>query len=93
MTNLKSVSLTALLLACQCTSLLADTLTVNSVIDGVTIYKKGAMVNRKAKVSVPAGVTVVKIPMLSPVLVQKSLQVGISNADVVLGGVRLDFEV
>ena len=93
MTNLKSVSLIALLLACQCTSLLADTLTVNSVIDGVTIYKRGAMVNRKAKVSVPAGVTVVKIPMLSSVLVQKSLQVGISNADVVLGGVRLDFEV
>lgn len=93
MTSLKSIPLIVSLLGLPIANLFADTLTVNSVIEGVTIYKEGALISRKAKVKVPAGVTIVKVPMLSPVLVQKSLQVGISNADVSLGNVKLDFEI
>lgn len=75
------------------TEVWADTLTVSSSIQNVTIYKKGAMVGRKAKVNLPAGVTVVKLPLLSPLLDQKSLQVGVTNTDVSLGNVNIDFEL
>ncbi len=74
-------------------SVFADTLTVSSTIDKVTIYKQGALVNRKAHVKVPAGVTVVKMPMLSPVFDSKTLQVGVSNADIKLGKVDSQIEM
>ncbi len=73
--------------------LFADTLSVNSTIEKVTVYKKGALVSRKAHVKIPAGVTVVKIPMLSPVFDQKSVQVGVSNADISLGKVHVEMEM
>ena len=72
---------------------LADTLSVQSDIHTVTIYKQGALVNRKGHVKVPAGVTVVKVPMLSPVFNQKTLQVGISNTDIKLGKVDAQIEM
>lgn len=73
--------------------LFADTLSVNSTIEKVTVYKQGALVSRKAHVKIPAGVTVVKIPMLSPVLDRKSVQVGVSNADISLGKVYVEMEM
>lgn len=84
----------ALLVVCltaQC--LFADTLTVNSNIEKVTVYKKGALISRKAHVEIPAGVTVVKIPMLSPLFDQKTVQVGVTNADITLGKVRVEIEM
>lgn len=82
------------LIACLMSqNLFADTLSVNSTIEKVTVYKKGAMVSRKAHVKIPAGVTVVKIPMLSPVLDRKSVQVGVSNADISLGKVNVEMEM
>lgn len=74
-------------------NLFADTLSVNSTIEKVTVYKQGALVSRKAHVKIPAGVTVVKIPMLSPVLDRKSVQVGVSNADISLGKVNVEMEM
>ena len=74
-------------------NLFADTLSVNSTIEKVTVYKQGALVSRKAHVKIPAGVTVVKIPMLSPVFDQKSVQVGVSNADISLGKVHVEMEM
>lgn len=84
----------ALLVTCLTTSCLyADTLSVNSTIEKVTVYKKGALVSRKAHVKIPAGVTVVKVPMLSPVFEQKTIQVGVTNADLSLGKVKVEMEM
>lgn len=71
----------------------ADTLTTQSKIDEVTIYKQGAMVERTAHVKIPAGVSIIKIPMISHKLDQKSVQVGISNSDITLGKVDVIMEV
>lgn len=71
----------------------ADTLSVQSDIHTVKIYKQGALINRKAHVKVPAGVTVVKIPMLSPMFDPKTMQVGISNTDIKLGKVDSQIEM
>ncbi len=78
-------------LVTQC--LYADTLSVNSTIEKVTVYKKGALVSRKVHVKIPAGVTVLKIPMLSPVFNQKTIQVGVSNSDISLGKVKVEMEM
>lgn len=78
-------------LVTQC--LYADTLSVNSTIEKVTVYKKGALVSRKVHVKIPAGVTVVKVPMLSPVFDQKSIQVGVTNTDISLGKVNVEMEM
>jgi len=59
----------------------------------VTVYKQGALVSRKAHVKIPAGVTVVKVPMLSPMFNQKSIQVGVTNADISLGKVDVEMEM
>lgn len=71
----------------------ADTLTTQSKIEEVTIYKQGAMVERTAHVKIPAGVSVIKIPMISHKLDQKSVQIGISNSDITLGKVDVIMEV
>lgn len=90
----KLIRFLTLLITCLATQhLFADTLSVNSTIEKVTVYKKGALVSRKAHVKIPAGVTVVKIPMLSPVFDQKSVQVGVSNADISLGKVNVEMEM
>lgn len=74
-------------------SLFAADMTVNSTIEKVTVYKKGALVSRKAHVKIPAGVTVVKVPMLSPVFDQKTIQVGVTNADISLGKIKVEMEM
>ncbi len=90
----KLIRFLTLLITCLATqNLFADTLSVNSTIEKVTVYKQGALVSRKAHVKIPAGVTVVKIPMLSPVLDRKSVQVGVSNADISLGKVHVEMEM
>ena len=90
----KLIRFLTLLITCLATQyLFADTLSVNSTIEKVTVYKQGALVSRKAHVKIPAGVTVVKIPMLSPVLDRKSVQVGVSNADISLGKVHVEMEM
>ena len=90
----KLIRFLTLLITCLATQyLFADTLSVNSTIEKVTVYKQGALVSRKAHVKIPAGVTVVKIPMLSPVLDRKSVQVGVSNADISLGKVNVEMEM
>lgn len=71
----------------------ADTLTTQSKIEEVTIYKQGAMVERTAHVKIPAGVSIIKIPMISHKLDPKSVQVGISNSDITLGKVDVIMEV
>ncbi len=89
------IRLLGLLVACLSTQTVfaADTLTFNSTIEKVTVYKKGALVSRKAHVKIPAGVTVVKIPMLSPVFNPKTIQVGVSNSDISLGKVKVEMEM
>lgn len=87
-------SLLLLIVTCFVTqNLFADTLTVKSTIEKVTVYKQGALVSRKAHVKIPAGVTVVKVPMLSPMFNQKSIQVGVTNADISLGKVDVEMEM
>lgn len=93
---LKKQIITLLLLIVSCfvtQNLFADTLTVKSTIEKVTVYKQGALVSRKAHVKIPAGVTVVKMPMLSPMFNQKSIQVGVTNADISLGKVDVEMEM
>lgn len=93
---LKKQIITLLLLIVSCfvtQNLFADTLTVKSTIEKVTVYKQGALVSRKARVKIPAGVTVVKVPMLSPMFNQKSIQVGVTNADISLGKVDVEMEM
>ena len=93
---LKKQIFTFLLLFVSCfvtQNLFADTLTVKSTIEKVTVYKQGALVSRKAHVKIPAGVTVVKVPMLSPMFNQKSIQVGVTNADISLGKVDVEMEM
>ncbi len=60
----------------------ADTANCPSTINNVTVYPKGAMVERKAHVKLPKGVTEVKLSLLSPNWVQKLLQIGVTNADI-----------
>lgn len=81
---------TLLLVSLFSQHLWADTLTVNSEVKTVTVYKQGALVSRKAHVKVPDGVTILKLPMLSPVLDKKTIQVGITNTDISLGKVDVD---
>lgn len=85
--------LTLILLWCLNICVHADTLTIHSHINQVTIYKQGALVERTARVKIPAGITEVKIPMISPNLNQKSIQVGITNTDITLGKVNVDIEI
>lgn len=91
----KTISrLVTTLLACTLAyNATADTLTIQSEIDKVTVYKQGALINRKAHVKLPAGVTTLKLPLLSPELEKKTVQVAISNEDISLGKVEIDMEM
>lgn len=73
--------------------ILADTLTVQTAIQKVTIYERGALVNRKARLKLPTGVTMVKLPLLSPAFDPKTLQVGVSNLDIKIGKVDTHIEL
>ena len=71
----------------------ANVVTATSDIKRVIVYQRGAMVNRQASVNLQQGVTEVKIPMLTPNLDQRSLQVGVTNDAVTLVSVKYDVEV
>ena len=88
---MKKLIFTVLCLAASYTS--AKPLVTQSDIVGVTVFKQGALVERRARVKLTAGVNEVKIPFISPELDQRSLQVGVSNLDVTLGSVKVDFEL
>ncbi|MBO4334059.1 MAG: mucoidy inhibitor MuiA family protein [Paludibacteraceae bacterium] len=88
---MKKLIFTVLCLAASYTS--AKPLVTQSDIVGVTVFKQGALVERRARVKLAAGVNEVKIPFISPELDQRSLQVGVSNLDVTLGSVKVDFEL
>lgn len=64
-----------------------------SKIKEVMVYATGAMVTRTAKVNVKSGVTEVKIPLLTPLLEQNSVQVGVKGGNVVLSSISYDVEV
>lgn len=64
-----------------------------SKINEVMVYSNGAMVKRTAKVNVKSGVTEVKIPLLTPMLEQNSVQVGVKSGNATLSSIDYDVEV
>lgn len=64
-----------------------------SKITNVMVYPQGAMVSRVANVNVKSGQSEVKIPLITPLLDKKSIQVGIKRGDVTLVSVDYDVEV
>ncbi|MBR0501954.1 MAG: mucoidy inhibitor MuiA family protein [Paludibacteraceae bacterium] len=64
-----------------------------SKITDVMVYPQGAMVSRVANVNVKPGQSEVKIPLITPLLDKKSIQVGIKRGDVTLVSVDYDVEV
>lgn len=65
----------------------------NSKIKEVMVYATGAMVNRTANVNVKGGTTEVKIPLLTPMLDQSSVQVGVKGGSATLSSISYDVEV
>lgn len=72
---------------------MAAPIEANSKIKEVMVYATGAMVNRTANVNVKSGTTEVKIPLLTPLLDQTSVQVGVKNSQVTLASINYDVEV
>lgn len=66
---------------------------VASQIQSVVVYPEGAMVNRSVKVQLKNGLNEVKVPLLTPLLDQKSVRVGVKNGNATLLGVKYDVEV
>ncbi|MBO5863048.1 MAG: mucoidy inhibitor MuiA family protein [Paludibacteraceae bacterium] len=64
-----------------------------SKIKEVMVYATGAMVTRTAKVNVKSGTTEVKIPLLTPLLEQNSVQVGVKSGKATLSSIEYDMEV
>lgn len=64
-----------------------------SKIKEVMVYATGAMVTRTAKVNVKSGTTEVKIPLLTPLLEQNSVQVGVKSGKATLSSIDYDVEV
>lgn len=64
-----------------------------SNIKEVMVYATGAMVTRTAKVNVKSGTTEVKIPLLTPLLEQNSVQVGVKSGKATLSSIDYDVEV
>lgn len=64
-----------------------------SKITDVMVYPQGAMVSRVANVNVKPGQSEVRIPLITPLLDKKSIQVGIKRGDVTLVSVDYDVEV
>lgn len=64
-----------------------------SKIKEVMVYATGAMVTRTAKVNVKSGTTEVKIPLLTPLLEQNSVQVGVKSGRATLSSIDYDVEV
>ena len=63
-----------------------------SRIKSVVVYPNGAMVSRTAKVNLKAGTNSVKVPLLTPLLQQRSVQVGVQGG-ATLESVKYDVEV
>ena len=61
-----------------------------SQIQSVVVYPEGAMVNRSVKVQLKNGLNEVKVPLLTPLLDQKSVRVGVKNGNATLLGVKYD---
>lgn len=64
-----------------------------SQIEQVTVYPQGVLMSRTTSVPVKAGLNELKISLLSPNLEQKTLQVGIDNAQMTLQNVNYDAEI
>lgn len=64
-----------------------------SKIKEVMVYATGAMVTRTAKVNVKSGTNEVKIPLLTPLLEQNSVQVGVKSGKATLSSIDYDVEV
>lgn len=76
-----------------CSTSIFATQEAKSKITEVMVYPQGAMVKRTANVNVNAGESEIKLPLLTPLLDQKSIQVGIRKGDVSLISVDYDIEV
>lgn len=63
-------------------------ITVQSVIDNVTVYTQGAQVQRSATTSIPAGTSILVFPQISPQLEEKSIQVQGRGAFTILSVAR-----
>ncbi|MCQ2193279.1 MAG: mucoidy inhibitor MuiA family protein [Paludibacteraceae bacterium] len=64
-----------------------------SQISSVMVYPEGAMVSRKVSVRLKNGLNEIKVPLLTPQLDQKSVQVGVKSGNATLVGVKYDVEV
>ncbi len=64
-----------------------------SQIKEVMVYATGAMVKRTANVNAKSGTTEVKIPLLTPLLDQNSIQVGVKGGSVTLASIKYDVEI
>lgn len=64
-----------------------------SQIKEVMVYATGAMVKRTANVNAKSGTTEVKIPLLTPLLDQSSIQVGVKGGSVTLASIKYDVEI
>lgn len=64
-----------------------------SQIKEVMVYATGAMVKRTANVNAKSGTTEVKIPLLTPLLEQNSIQVGVKGGSVTLASIKYDVEI
>ncbi|MCQ2190545.1 MAG: DUF4139 domain-containing protein [Paludibacteraceae bacterium] len=75
------------------TTITAAPVETQSKIKEVMVYTNGAMVKRTANVNTKSGVTEVKIPLLTPMLEQNSVQVGVKGGNVTLSSISYDVEV
>lgn len=75
------------------TTITAAPVETQSKIKEVMVYTNGAMVKRTANVTTKSGVTEVKIPLLTPMLEQNSVQVGVKGGNVTLSSISYDVEV
>ncbi len=75
------------------TTITAAPVETQSNIKEVMVYTNGAMVKRTANVNTKSGVTEVKIPLLTPMLEQNSVQVGVKGGNVTLSSISYDVEV
>ncbi len=75
------------------TTATATPVETQSKIKEVVVYATGAMVKRTASVNTKSGVTEVKIPLLTPMLEQNSVQVGVKGGNATLSSIVYDVEV
>ena len=64
--------------------------TVESRVDAVTVYDRGATVTRTAEVSIEAGESLLRFAGLSAAVERQRLQISVQGTEVVLGQIRVD---